>query len=52
MATIGVKLMLSWMKLTDKAASVVVANDGQGVITIKDFAQLNDKAVESLCRVL
>ena len=52
MATIGVKLMLSWMKLTDKAASFVVANDGQGVITIKDFAQLNDKAVESLCRVL
>ena len=44
--------MLSIMKLTDEAVGVVDAKYGQGVITIGDFAQLNEKSVEGLCRVL
>ena len=46
------KAMLSIMKLTDKAVGVVVSNNGQGRITIDDFAQLNEKSVEGLFRVL
>ena len=41
--------MLSRMRLPDEAVAVVAANDGQGLITIDDFAQLNDKSVESIC---
>ena len=44
--------MLSRMRLTDEAFGVVVANDGQGIIKIDDFAQLNEKSVEGLYRVL
>ena len=40
------------MKLTDEAVGVVVDNYGQGLITIDDFSQMNDKSVEGLCRVL
>ena len=40
------------MRLPDEAVAVVAANDGQGLITIDDFAQLNDKSVESICWVL
>ena len=48
MATRGAKATLSRMNLTDEAVGVVVANDGQGLITIDDFAQLNEKSVEGL----
>ena len=44
--------MLSRMKLTDETVCVVVANYGQGLITIDDFAQLNENSLEGLCRVL
>ena len=44
--------MLSRMNLTNEAVAVVVSNDGQGIIAIDDFSQLNEKSVEHLCRVL
>ena len=44
--------MLSIMKLIYEAVAVVVVNNGQGLITIDGFAQLNEKSVEVLCRVL
>ena len=40
--------MLSRIKLKDESVGVVVANDGQGLITIDDFAHLNEKSVEGL----
>ena len=40
------------MRLTDEAARVVIANYGQGIISIDDFPQFNEKFVECLCRVL
>ena len=40
------------MKLTDEDVGVVVANGGQGLITIDDFAQLDEKFVEDICGVL
>ena len=52
MTTISAKARLSWMKLTDEDVGVVVANGGQGLITIDDFAQLNEKFVEDICGVL
>ena len=52
METRAEKAMLSRMNLTDEAVGVVVANDGQGIIKIDDFAQLNEKSVEGLFRVL
>ena len=45
-------MMLSQMKLTYEAVGVVVENDGQGIITIGDFSQLNDKYAEGLCQVM
>ena len=51
-ATRSVKAMLSIMKLTDESVGVVVANNGQGIITIDDFAQLNEKSVKGLFWVL
>ena len=44
--------MLVRMGLTNEAATVVVAADGQGLVTIDDFAQLNEKSVEGVCRSL
>ena len=38
------------MKLTDEAVGVVVANNSQGIITIDNFAQLNEKSTEGLLR--
>ena len=52
MTTRSAKTMLSRMKLTDKAVCAVAANDGQGIITIDDFDQSNEKYVEGLCWVL
>ena len=52
MATRSTKEILDWVKLTDKYVGVVVANDGQGLITIGDFSQLNNKSVKGLCQVL
>ena len=52
MATIGAKVMMSRMNLTEGAVAVFIANNGQGLITIDDFSQLNEKSVEGLCRVL
>ena len=45
MATKSVKAILYQMKLTDEDVGVVVANDGQGIIMIDDFYQLNEKYV-------
>ena len=36
----------------NEAVGVVFANNGQGRITIDDFAHLNNKYVEGICRVL
>ena len=44
--------MLYRMKITDEFIGVVVANDGQGIISVDDFAQLNEKSVEGICWVL
>ena len=52
MNTRNAKAMLSKLKLTDESVGVVVSNDGQGLITVDDFAQVNEKYVEDLCRVL
>ena len=52
MSTRSAKAMLSIMKLADEAVGIVVANDGQGPITIDDFDQLNEKSVEGLCCLL
>ena len=52
MSTRGAKAMFSIIKLTYEAVVLVVANNGQGIITIDDFAPLNEKSVESLCQVL
>ena len=52
MVTINVKAMLSQMTLTDESIGVFVANCFQGLITIDDFDQLNEKSVEGLYRVL
>ena len=40
------------MRLNDEAVAVIVANYVQGLITIDDFYQLNEKSVEGLFRVL
>ena len=42
---------MSRMKLTDKAVAVAASNDGQGMIKIDDYSQLNEKSVEGLCLV-
>ena len=52
MATSGARAIFSRMKLTDKAVAVIVASYIQGLIKMDDFAQLNDKSAESICRVL
>ena len=44
--------MLSRTSLMDEAFGAVVDNYGKGLITIDDFAQLNEKSVEGLCQVL
>ena len=49
MATRGEKKILSRMKLIDQAVAVVVTNNGQGILTIDDFAHLNDKSLEGIC---
>ena len=48
MYTREAKAMLSIMNLTDENVGVVLANDGQGLVTIDDFSQLNKKSVEGL----
>ena len=40
------------MNIIDEAVGVVFDNDGQGIITIDDFYQSNEKYVEVLCQVL
>ena len=52
MANRGSKAVLSIMNLIDEAVSVLVANNGQGLIMIDYFPQLNEKSVEGLCQVL
>ena len=52
MTTRSDKAMLSQMNLTDESVGVIVSNDGQGLIMVDDFAQLNEKSLEGLCRVL
>ena len=52
MATRIAKAMLAYMNLTDEAVGIVVTNDGQGLITIDDFSELNEKSMEGLFRVL
>ena len=52
MATNCSRVILTKTKLTDKAASVAVANDGQEIILVDDFALLSYKYLEGLCRLL
>ena len=49
MTTRSAKAMLYRMKLIYEVVGVIVANDGQGIITINYFSQLNGKY---LCQVL
>ena len=44
--------MLSQIKLIDEDGGVVVPKYDQGLIMIDYFAQLNEKSVEGICRVL
>ena len=44
--------MFSRTRLTDKTIGDVVDIVGQGLITIDDFDQLNEKSVEGICRVI
>ena len=44
--------MLSRINMTDEAVGVVVANNVQGLITVDDFVQLNEKSLVGLLRVL
>ena len=44
--------MLDRMKLTDEYIGAVVVNYGQGIMTIDDSYELNEKYVEVICRVL
>ena len=44
--------MLARMNLKDKDVGATVSNDGQGLITIADFSQLNEKSVEGIFWVL
>ena len=52
MVTRGAKAVLSRMNLKYEAVGVVVANNCQGIIKIDDFAQLNEKSVESIYQVI
>ena len=52
MATRNTKTMLDKMKLTDEYIGAVVVNYGQGIMTIDDYYELNEKYVEVICRVL
>ena len=52
MATRGTKEILSKTKLLDEAVGVVVANNVHEIITIDDFAHLNEKSVKGLLRVI
>ena len=40
------------MKLTYEYVAVVIANDGQGLITINYLSQLNEKSMEGICQLL
>lgn len=51
-AEAAARQMLVRMGLTNEAAAVVVDAGGQGLISIDDFAQLNEKSVKGLCRSL
>ena len=51
MSTRVAKAMLSRMNLTYEAIGVVVTNKNQGLITIDDSAQLNEKSLEGRCGV-
>ena len=52
MATRNVNTMIARMKLTDEAVGSVIANDGQVIIAIDNFAQFNEKYLEGLFRVM
>ena len=40
------------MNLTYESVGVIVANDDLGIITIDNFAHLNEKYVDDICRIL
>ena len=52
METRSAKTMLDQINLTDESVGVIFANDGQRLIKIDYFDQLNGKSVKSLCQVL
>ena len=52
MAANYAKTVLVQMKLIDEAGSIIIANYGQGLISVDDFAHLKDKYVEGLSQVL
>ena len=52
MTTRGSREILSIINIKDEGDGVVVAKNCQGLITIGDFPQLNEKSVEGFCRVL
>ena len=51
-AEAAARQMLVRMGLTAEAAAVVVDAGGQGLVSIDDFAQLNEKSVQGLCQRL
>jgi hypothetical protein len=51
-AAIGVRNMLQRMGLSLKAATEVTNINGQNLSILEDFLQLEDKDVETLCRVI
>ena len=52
MATRNMMTVLAQMNLIYESVGVIIANDGQGIITIDDIAQLNEKYVEVIYQVL
>ena len=51
-AAIAVRNMLQRMSLSLEAATKVTAVDGQNLSDVNDFLQLEDKDIETLCRVI
>jgi hypothetical protein len=51
-ATAAVRSMLQRMSLSLEAASEVTAVTGQNLSDLEDFLQLEDKGIETLCRVI
>ena len=44
------RAMLNRMGFVNDAAERIVADDGQGLVDLEDFQELDEKSAESLCK--